>query len=64
MAGDFELRVELPQFVGDFIGVVGRAVIDHQDFKAGAEIRKDVQELVDLPGESVLGVIDRENDAE
>ena len=57
MAKRPHLRIMTRQFVGNFIGRVGRTVVDDQQLKAVGQLGGQVENLFDRVGQSGLGVL-------
>jgi hypothetical protein len=64
MANQRELRVLASHFASQIDRVIGRAVIDHDDFELRGEVGQQIEEILYLRRQGRLRIADRQNDAE
>ena len=64
VAGYAQLRELQRQFVRDLFGLVGRGIVDNQNFETWRNVWKQFQQLVHFASQSALGIVDGQNDAQ
>ena len=60
----FDLRKLRRQFVGDFAGRVGRAVVDDHEIEIVRQLGQEIEHPSDIGPERGLGIMDRQENTE